>query len=359
MSQTKVFLQSMIIGSLLGAALAKIYDTLRPAAQQDTSVYLIDLDGEKIAEGSLPADVLGQLYDIRMSVYEQMTAQINRFVFQKIIAKEKGLDTGSSLPPLEDLIDFGDKIEVEARAFFDENIVRYPEGTTFHDVRPDIEGNLKKQKLADKMRQKNADLKSASRFRLLLEEPESPRVMIDLARYPARGPSKAAVTLVEIFDYLCKYCQATADVMEAVVREQGDAIQFIAIPVSLSPNNIGGSLVRGAYCAHQMGGQSFWNYHRAAFGVAEGRSLTDRHPDTAEILAQLASEAGLESDKLASCLNSQEAKDFLSHASMDAHKMGANNLPAFYLNGKRVYTAGRVLSDVLRDRIEELKGNSH
>jgi protein-disulfide isomerase len=363
-------LGGIVVGAVLGAGvvwIVKSPGSIKPApiavstSQSATPASsplpnsdgqaLFELDGKIYTDKELAAEVQSQAYDIRFESYERLGNTLTQYALQKALAKDKGKEAVEPLPPLEDLVEVGPPSDEEAKSLFEANRARFPEGTTFEQLRPDIDRYLKNQKLTDLIRSKSDELKSNQRFKVLLQAPVAPKVVIDISPFAAKGPSGAANTLVNVADYLCPHCQVAAVEMDQIVKDLGDKVRFVPIPYSLRNESLSGSLAAGAFCARQLGDESFWKYHEAAFRIAKTKGWKITDPASKQLVLDVASEAQLDKVKIEACLGSPEATAFVANTSKAMQKIGVTGTPTFYINGQKIQVTGKPLREAITSQM--------
>jgi len=357
----------IVIGALLGAGgvwVAKSQKTTPPqpaptaqpslpnaAISQAETQALFELDGKVYTDKDIGTEIQSQTYDIRFEAYERLTNTLTQYALQKSLAKEKGKDQSDPLPRLDELVDVAPPSDEEAKSLYEANKSRFPEGTSFEQLRPDIDRYLKNQKLSDQIRNKSEELKNSQRFRILVAMPVAPKVNIDITPFVAKGPSSAANTLVEVADYLCPHCQAAAIEMDQIVKDLGNKVRFVPVPYSLRNETLSGSLARGAYCAKQQGDEAFWKYHEAAFRVARTKGWKISDPDAKDPVLEVAKEAQIDAAKIETCIPTPEAAAFVTSTSNAMQKIGVTGTPSFFLNGQRIQVSGKPLREAITSQL--------
>ncbi|MBO6281163.1 MAG: thioredoxin domain-containing protein [Alphaproteobacteria bacterium] len=137
------------------------------------------------------------------------------------------------------------------------------------------------------------------------------------------GPEKAAVTVVEFFDFSCGYCKRLAPAVEKVIADNPD-VKFVFKPVSfVSP--VSPYQAKASVAAFKQG--KFAEFYK---GVMEynGR-MTEASVD------EIATSIGLDMDKYKKDLNSEEVSSLLAEVSSLSHNIGITGVPALYVNGKQ------------------------
>lgn len=340
----------LVVGAAIGAGAATLYKGKLPGVGGTTTAEVggpvMELDGKTYTEADLPGDVQVQIYEARHETHERVNGLLGQYALQLSLAKEKGLPTEGKLPAFDQLVDAPTPSDAELQALFDQNKDRLPPGTTFETIKGDIEKYIKNQKMSEVLRTKNEEFKKSNKLKLLATEPVSPRVELDLTPYVSKGTASSH-TLVEVADYLCPHCQQTQPEVEAVVKELGDKFRFVAVPFSLRPEGLSGSLARGAYCARQQGDEAFWKYHEAAFATAKTKGWKQTDPAAKEPVVEVATAAGLDAPKIEACLESPEAVAFVKKTVDSMNAAGVSGTPTFFMNGRRISMHGESLKDLV------------
>lgn len=146
----------------------------------------------------------------------------------------------------------------------------------------------------------------------------------------AVGRADAPVVLVAFGDYQCGHCASwSTDTMTTLQKHVDDG----TLRIEWRDLNIfGEDSARAARAAWAAGRQDrFLDYHHALFPDGHPRSpeqLTD------EALVDLAEELGLDSERFARDMASQEAKDAIAQNQQLGYALGASSTPAFMLDRK-------------------------
>lgn len=151
----------------------------------------------------------------------------------------------------------------------------------------------------------------------------------------AAGPVDAPVVLVVFSDYQCPFCarwseQTLPSMMEHV--EAGD------LRIEWRDVNVFGPAseraARASYAAALQG--AFWEYHDALFEGGERRSADEL---SEEALVALADELGLDTDRFAADLGSEETAEVISANEQLGFDLGATFTPVFILGGQPIVGA--------------------
>src|SRR5690606_30711443 len=151
---------------------------------------------------------------------------------------------------------------------------------------------------------------------------------LDLAGYPSLGPKDAPVTLVEASDYLCPHCQQTHPEVKQVIEENKDKLRFVQVNFALRPQQLSGSLIKGAWCAQQQSEELFWKYHDKAFSYAKEKGFKMTDAAATEPVLTIAKDIGADTAKLETCLASTEATQAIEKATKEMEGAGVTGTPS-------------------------------
>jgi protein-disulfide isomerase len=166
---------------------------------------------------------------------------------------------------------------------------------------------------------------------------EAPRFEVATDDRPFRGPSDAAVTIVEFTDYGCPFCRRHAlEVLPGLLERYGDTIRYAVrhFPIpALTPNAL--AAADAAECAHRQG--RYWEYREAV--LRETASLS------AELLQATAVAVGLDTESFGRCLADPATRDAVEGDILDAWEHGVTGTPTFFINGRR-FVGARPLEEL-------------
>lgn len=143
---------------------------------------------------------------------------------------------------------------------------------------------------------------------------------------PQKGPSDAAVTIIEYTDFQCPYCTRGARTLHEVKDKYGDKIRvvFKNLPLQMHPQ--ARPAAKAALAAHRQG--KFWEYHDLLF--KNSRNLNEDN------FVKMAQTLGLDMEKFNSDRNSKEIADQVQADMDQAKKLGLTGTPNFLVNGVKI-----------------------
>lgn len=154
-------------------------------------------------------------------------------------------------------------------------------------------------------------------------DPGPPKV---LASDPARGPANAAVTIIEVGDFACPFCEASQPALAAVLAKYRDQVRHVwkDLPLPDHPEALPAAIA--ARCAQEQG--KFWEMHDKLF--APNSKLADGYYRSA------AAELGLDKDAFASCLTSDRPRTLVEQSFNHVAAAGVDGTPYFFINTIRI-----------------------
>ncbi len=295
---------------------------------------VLKMDGKEFFSEQLPLEIQMQIYETAHQGFERNSSILSSFALQYFKAKEQGTTDINKLPSLQELYSGKEPTEKELKEFFEQNKNRMPPNTKFEDIKPRLADFIKSQQGRAKMMADLDKFKKEGNYTVLLKEPNSPKVELDYSGFPSKGPKTAKNIVVEASDYTCGHCKSVHPQVKKFIEEMPGDTRFIQINFALRPDGTSGKMVRGGYCAQKEDDDKFWAYHDKAF-----EQSGDKEVDPTEV----AKKAGLDLDKFKTCLDSEEAKSFVTKTNEMLNKAGVTGTPTFFVNNKKVHTHGDII----------------
>lgn len=165
---------------------------------------------------------------------------------------------------------------------------------------------------------------------------------------PYHGPASRDFEMVEFIDLQCPHCKSAQGVMDQLVRDFPNAhIAVELFPlVSIHPSAY--KAAKYAVCARQVSNDAFFKYIHEVFETQEGLS-----PMTEDALLKAAAKrAGLDSDAIGTCANSQTARDAVDAQMRLAVEAGVDQTPLLAVNGRMLPDFNGIPYDQLKKIIE-------
>jgi protein-disulfide isomerase len=298
-------------------------------------ITLAEIDGEALRQSATAFGGMSleqALYESRRSVLEQHIA--DHLLEQE--AQAAGLDRDAYVER---------EITSKITAPSDEDIERWyrdnpvrVQGAALDEVREPI-----RQVISDERR---SALRQDLLNRLMKSTPvtlslEPPRVVVEEAGRPAKGPENAPIRIVEFSDFECPFCLAAHPTIEKVLATYGDRIRFVYRHYTLPNHPHARPAAEAAACAAEQG--RFWQYHDLLFADQSRLTMAD--------LKDHALTLGLDADKFNQCVDERRYSADVDADVQAAIAAGVTGTPGFFINGRPV--SGAQPYEVFRRIIDE------
>lgn len=302
---------------------------------------LLEVDGRVFKKEDFPAEVQDQLFQMQNQVYEVSSNLLKEVGLRIALAKDKKIDlsAGQKLPELRDMLQGNKVSEAEIKAFFEANQKSLPPGTTFEQVRPQLEQYMQSQQEGEVVRKEFERFQDKGRIKILVEAPVAPLVELDVAGLPFKGSETSNVVVVEASDYLCTHCRHAVEQVDKIVELNGSKIKFVQANFALRPAGLSGKLAQGAWCASQQGMEQFWKFHQKAFEVSlEAANPVSPNTEKAfsDTAIKVAQDAAIDVKTFEGCLASEESKKAVELANTKLSSAGVSGTPTFFVNNRKV-----------------------
>ncbi|MBI3994251.1 MAG: thioredoxin domain-containing protein [Candidatus Lambdaproteobacteria bacterium] len=192
----------------------------------------------------------------------------------------------------------------------------------------------------------NQILELTDRLNVLLGAPERQDVfVIPLGESPIRGNPQAPVTLTVFGDYQSGYTARAQAVVQLLLEEFSNQLRYVYKHFPLSARNAQANEAALSAIAAQRQNK-FWEMHDALF-----RNSRRLEPNLYLVLAE---QNGLDLLQFQSDRNSLWTLERLSEDEKLGAKLGVADVPAFFLNGRRMSTWRH---DYLKEQIRRVLAN--
>jgi protein-disulfide isomerase len=213
--------------------------------------------------------------------------------------------------------------DAQVEAWYQANTARL-QGRPKDQLLPQIKVFLEQQAAADARVSLVDELREKQKVVVRLE-PQ--RATLDLDDATVKGPSDAAVTIVEFSDFQCPACKGFNPVLTQVLDTYGDKVQvaFRQFPLrSIHPQ--AQPAAEAALCAREQG--KFWEIHDAMF--ADQRRLNP--PE----LKELARALELDGEAFDACFDSGRHRALVDQDLERGERLGVTGTPSVFVNGREV-----------------------
>jgi protein-disulfide isomerase len=153
---------------------------------------------------------------------------------------------------------------------------------------------------------------------------------------PAKGPAKAAVTIVEFSDMQCPHCQKAAAGIDQLLAQEPEA-HFVFQNFPLPSHNWAEKAAGYVDCVGRAsaGGaanDAVWKFIQKTFD--EQANITEANID--EKLKAIATASGANGDEIAACAVKPDTKARIEASLALGKSVGVNGTPTLFINGRNV-----------------------
>jgi predicted DsbA family dithiol-disulfide isomerase len=149
---------------------------------------------------------------------------------------------------------------------------------------------------------------------------------LDDGASPARGPAKAAVTIVEFSDFECPFCRDVQPALEEIIETYDKDVRLIFKHLPLEGHRNSLPAARAAYCAGEQ--ERFWQFHDALFAAG------DLSPPG--LLDRIAADVGLGIARFQDCVKSEQSRTAIIKDIETARSLRIDSTPSFLVNGRLI-----------------------
>lgn len=148
---------------------------------------------------------------------------------------------------------------------------------------------------------------------------------------PAKGPAKAAVTIVEFSDMQCPHCQKAAPVIDQLLALEPEA-HFVFQNFPLPVHNWAGKAADYVDCVGRASNDAVWKFIQKTF--EDQANITEANID--EKLKALATASGANGDEIAACAAKPDTRARVEASLALGKSLGVNGTPTLFINGRNV-----------------------
>jgi protein-disulfide isomerase len=146
---------------------------------------------------------------------------------------------------------------------------------------------------------------------------------------PSKGPSKAAVTIVEFSDMQCPHCAKASPQVEQLLALEPDA-HFVFQNFPLPSHDWAEKAAGYVDCVGRDSKDAVWKFIAKTF--EDQSNITQSNAD--EKLKAIATAAGANADEVAACAVKPDTKARIEASLALGKSVGVNGTPAVFINGR-------------------------
>jgi protein-disulfide isomerase len=289
------------------------------------------------------AQAVQRLYEGRRGALEEIVANM---LIQEA-AKAKGVTT-DEYTQAEIARRVKSVTDAQVTSFYQENQAQM-QGRDLTSMAPAIRRYLDEQERGAAFRALVAELrKGGPRVDVVLD---APRYTVEIApEDPVLGNASAPVTVIEFSDFQCPFCQRVMPTLKQVKQTYGDRVRIVwkDFPLtSIHPQAF--KAAEAGNCAREQG--KFWEYHDRLFGNQQALQP--------EFLKKYAADAGLDSAKFNSCLDTAKYSDRVQAQMGVGTQLGIQSTPSVFINGRMVSGAQpyETFTAIIDEELERARRN--
>lgn len=162
---------------------------------------------------------------------------------------------------------------------------------------------------------------------------------------PAKGPAKAAVTIVEFSDMQCPHCQKATPVIEQLLTQEPEA-HFVFQNFPLPAHNWAEKAAEYVDCVGRASNDAVWKFIQKTFD--DQANITESNAD--EKLKAIATAAGAKGDEIAVCAAKPDTKSRIEASLALGRSVGVTGTPTLFINGRNV--PGGAPADLLKKIVD-------
>jgi protein-disulfide isomerase len=148
---------------------------------------------------------------------------------------------------------------------------------------------------------------------------------------PAKGPARAAVTIVEFSDLQCPHCQKAAPAIDQLLAQEPEA-HFVFQNFPLPAHNWAEKAAGYVDCVGRISNDAVWKFIQKTFD--EQANITESNAD--EKLKAIATAAGAKGDEIATCAAKPDTKARVEASVALGKSVGVSGTPTLFINGQSV-----------------------
>jgi protein-disulfide isomerase len=145
----------------------------------------------------------------------------------------------------------------------------------------------------------------------------------------AKGPEKAAVTIVEFTDMQCPHCAKAASTIDQLLAQEPEA-HFIFQNFPLPMHNWAEKAAAYVDCVGRASNDAVWKFIQKTFD--DQANITEANAD--EKLQAIATASGANAGEIAACAAKPDTKARIEASVALGKSVGVNSTPTLFINGR-------------------------
>ncbi len=146
---------------------------------------------------------------------------------------------------------------------------------------------------------------------------------------PAKGPAKAAVTIVEFSDMQCPHCAKAAPMVDQLLALEPEA-RFVFQNFPLPMHDWAEKAAGYVDCIGRVSNDAVWKFVQKTF--EEQANITAANAD--EKLKAIATASGANADEIATCATKPDTKARIEASIALGKSVGVTGTPTLFINGR-------------------------
>ncbi len=295
------------------------------ARGQAPDTVVATVSGVAITQKQLDDSVATRIYPLQQQLYAIRKAALENLIVSRLLEVE-ARTRGVTVEELRRQLTEGDvsvtRVQVEdAYAQNASFFASMSADEALERLRLDLENQAR-------MKHYRAGLEALRKkwpVELKLAEPVFALALDDGAS-PARGPTKAAVTIVEFSDFECPFCREVQSALKQTVETYAKDVRLIFKHMPLEGHRDSLPAARAAYCAGEQ--DRFWQFHDALFAAG--------NLSPPGVFDQIAVDIGLGMERFRACVNSEQSRAAVVKDIETARTLRIDSTPSFLVNGRLI-----------------------
>lgn len=163
----------------------------------------------------------------------------------------------------------------------------------------------------------------------------------------AKGPTNAAVTIIEFSDLQCPHCKQAQPTIDKLLSEESNA-RFVFQQFPLPSHNWAAKAAAYADCVGRANNDAFWKFVSATYSAQS--EITESNAD--EKLTSLANSSGVKGSDMAACAAKPETKSRVDASVNLGKKVEVTGTPTLFINGRRIANVNGTPYEILKSIVE-------